>query len=283
MAEERLIFDIGMHLGEDLQFYLHNNARVVAVDADPVMIELALRKFNHAIKSGKLTLVNKAMSNEANVELKFNISSDSFWNSLDAGIADRKDKRVNEISVQSITLPDLIKQYGVPYYCKIDIEGMDNACLQTLKNIDRKPQFISAETECLTEDNSANEDDYLKTLNTLHSLGYNKFQLIDQNTLQPLDPDKKFYENHFPWLYYANKILGKAGVHAQSLTYRHHLSKKFNYEFPFGSSGVYGEMLRGKWYGFEDAKKMLLKHRRDYFNLKKHYEYGFWCDWHATV
>ena len=38
---QRLIFDIGMHHGQDTAYYLSLGNRVVAVDADPTLIDRA--------------------------------------------------------------------------------------------------------------------------------------------------------------------------------------------------------------------------------------------------
>jgi len=34
-----LIYDIGLHDGDDTAYYLHKGYRVIAVDADPTMVE----------------------------------------------------------------------------------------------------------------------------------------------------------------------------------------------------------------------------------------------------
>lgn len=294
LESENLIFDIGMHKGEDLQFYLNRNAKIIAVDADPLMIELVSRKFKSYIENNRLVLINKAISDVENSELKFNLSSNSEWsslnpeiagrsvlNSLAIGIEGKAFSEVGQIKVYSTTLPALMKQYGVPYYCKIDIEGMDNVCLQSLKNCKELPAFISVESECLGENQIVKEEYTLQTLYSLASLGYSKFALIDQKTLQPLRLNEKFYKSS-PLFYYLNRVFNRLKLKIDSFTFRDELAFEFNYTFPSGSSGPYGKYLNATWYNFEDAKQLLLQHRTDYFKTKIAEPYGFWCDWHAT-
>ena len=283
MEQPKLIFDIGMHKGEDLEFYLSEGAKIVSVDADPLLIEMAKRKFDKYIKSNQLILINKVLSDIDGQELTFNISNNSVWNSLNSGIAGRNDGSVMEIKVQSTTLTALMQVYGVPYYCKIDIEGMDDVCLKSIKTSNVKPEFISVETECLPEKKQATEEDFLSTLYSLKSLGYSRFQLIDQATLQQLVLGKKFYTDNHKLFYYTNRILSKTGIKISPYVYKDKLSHQFNFNFPEGSSGPYGHHLEGKWSNFEEAKKLLIQHRTDYFKLSNAFSFGFWCDWHATI
>ncbi len=282
MEKERLIFDIGMHKGEDLGFYLQNDAKVIAVDADPMMIELASGKYSNYISENKLVLLNRAVSDSVGQLLDFNLSTNSLWNSLNKNISSRKSEPVETIQVESITLPALMEQFGVPYYCKIDIEGMDNTCLQSMMDTNLRPEFISVETECLAKNEKVQQKDYLQTLYSLKQLGYAKFQLIDQGTLHPLRLCKKFYKQPNQFLHFMDRILKKLKIEIVPFNFRDQLSQQFHYPFPTGASGPYGDYLEGQWYNFEDAEQLIIEHRSDYFNLKKAVSYGFWCDWHAT-
>ena len=62
-----LIFDIGLYDGDDTAYYLHQGYRVVAVDANPYMIEGGKQRFAAEIKAGRLTLVNHAISTSGGV------------------------------------------------------------------------------------------------------------------------------------------------------------------------------------------------------------------------
>ena len=53
-----LVYDVGMNNGDDTAHYLHKGYRVVAIEADPTLIDAARERFADAIRSGRLQLVN---------------------------------------------------------------------------------------------------------------------------------------------------------------------------------------------------------------------------------
>src|ERR1043166_830477 len=53
-----LIYDIGVHDGDDTAYYLHRGFRVIAVDADPIMVEACRKRFAEEIRIGRLMLLN---------------------------------------------------------------------------------------------------------------------------------------------------------------------------------------------------------------------------------
>src|SRR5579871_6024138 len=57
-----LVFDVGMHRGEDTAYYLHKGYRVVAFEANPSLIEHARIRFREELESGRLTIVPGAIT-----------------------------------------------------------------------------------------------------------------------------------------------------------------------------------------------------------------------------
>jgi len=57
-----LIFDIGVGNGDDTAFYLAKGFRVVAVEANPVLVAAAKRRFDEDIQAGRLAIVEKAIA-----------------------------------------------------------------------------------------------------------------------------------------------------------------------------------------------------------------------------
>jgi len=54
---ERLIFDIGMYDGSDTRYYLNEGFRVLAIEANPVLVQRARELlFQDEIKSGRLKI-----------------------------------------------------------------------------------------------------------------------------------------------------------------------------------------------------------------------------------
>jgi 16S rRNA A1518/A1519 N6-dimethyltransferase RsmA/KsgA/DIM1 with predicted DNA glycosylase/AP lyase activity len=56
-----LIFDIGLHQGEDTEFYLEKGFEVVAFEADPVLADQCRRKFSDQIADQRLVIVEGAI------------------------------------------------------------------------------------------------------------------------------------------------------------------------------------------------------------------------------
>jgi FkbM family methyltransferase len=271
-----LIIDAGMHKCEDTSYYLKRGFKVVSIDADLNLVKLAEKTHAKYINSARLVVLHYALSDKDNEEITFNLSQETIWNSINANISDRNGKLQECVSVPTQKLSSIIKKYGVPYYCKIDLEGYDNTALKTLAELEELPRFISVETECLAEDQIITENECIQTLNSLKDLGYNKFKLVDQFTLSVLKINRRFYKDQLEGL------LGKWYKYLSTrinLIFRYDL--KSNHTFPVGSSGCFGNDIGGKWVSYDDAKKLLIKHRSDYFKTKNSLSFGFWCDWHA--
>ena len=120
---EELIYDIGFHKGEDTLFYLLKGYNVVAVDADIELIEEGKSSFKEYIDNGRLILLNYAITNESDEDINFFISQNTLWNSTNGAVASRQGNKTLKKKVRSKRLDDLFREYGMPFYCKIDIEG----------------------------------------------------------------------------------------------------------------------------------------------------------------
>jgi FkbM family methyltransferase len=282
--DNSLVFDVGMHMGEDTIYYLKKGFRVVGIDADPSLVESAKNCFSNYLKTNQLVLLNFAISDKDNEEIDFHISRVTAWSSLQKSISDRHNLYKETIKVKSKRLSSLMIEFGVPYYCKIDVEAYDRVCLETLSDLGELPKFGTVETECLGEFDTITEEQALATLDMLHRLGYRKFKLVDQKSLSVLEPDEVFYKD---WTF--DRILRKLKVIRilRKLkvirTNRDRLGDKFKFAFPPGSTGPFGEELNHRWLDYDIAKRTLLFHRKSYMKLKEATNYGFWCDWHAKL
>ena len=278
-----LIFDVGFHKGEDTAYYLYKGFNVIAIDADISLIENGKVRFYKEIENGRLRFLNRVITEDDNKPVTFNISENSQWSSIYKEISQRENMKSYEIKIESARLDTLFKKYGVPYYCKIDIEGNDIVALKTLSSLIDLPIYISVETECCYDYEIA-EIKKLDTLNYLYKLGYRKFKLVDQYTLTVLsnqdfyidtrnmssiDKYKLYFKDSHT---YAKKLLDSS--------IRKDGKQKFNDIFK-GSSGPFGKDLAGKWFDYNGAKELLLKHRKAN-SIIMDKPYGFWCDWHAT-
>ena len=193
---EKLVYDVGLHTGEDTGVYLSRGCRVVAVEANPDLVKAAKTNFADAIATGQLTLVAAAIA-EHDGSVRLGIAeSRTIWSSLDPAFIERN-KRIGEryryVDVPSMRFERLIEKYGMPYYLKIDIEGLDMLCVRALRHFDSPPPFISLESHVSI--NRANGTLVFDELAQLWSLGYRQFRYANQASGQtvPFDSDSGWH------------------------------------------------------------------------------------------
>ena len=171
--DSRLIFDLGMNDGEDTAFYLRRGFSVVALDANPALCEQARKRFSAAIGDGCVKILNAAIWDKPG-QAKFYVNLDNdHLSSLDLGWAERHASRTKEIAVRCVTLDELFGEFGVPYYLKIDVEGVDQCVLDQLRGSLVLPLYVSVE-DCRFG---------FQYLETLAACGYDGFKLLDQSTV----------------------------------------------------------------------------------------------------
>ena len=62
MPRTNLIFDMGLHKGEDTDFYLRKGFDVVAFEADPLLIKFCKLRFADYIDKGRLQIIEGAIA-----------------------------------------------------------------------------------------------------------------------------------------------------------------------------------------------------------------------------
>ncbi|RWO56067.1 hypothetical protein [Mesorhizobium sp.] len=56
-----LVYDVGMHNGNDTAFYVSQGYRVVAIEADPAQAEAGRKRFAAEIEKGQVHVVEAAI------------------------------------------------------------------------------------------------------------------------------------------------------------------------------------------------------------------------------
>jgi FkbM family methyltransferase len=125
MPDNNLIFDFGFHNGDDTDFYLAKGFRVVAVEADPNLVQKGIARFESHINNNQLAIVNKAVSDTVGVQHFYIHPVKSDWSSCFKELAESDGSKAQVVTVETTSLADLCKLYGVPRYLKVDIEGCD--------------------------------------------------------------------------------------------------------------------------------------------------------------
>lgn len=231
-----LIFDIGVCNGDDSAYYLHKGFSVVGVEASPLLVPKLERRFAAEIRDGRYRLVTVGIA-EREGEADFWICDDlPEWSSFDRSIASRNGSRHHAVKVETRRFGSLLETFGTPHYCKIDIEGNDNFCLEDMTR-EAKPRFVSVE--------AIRGDEQLRLL---HQLGYSRFKIISQRTLR--QPAKWLSRLKAPLPRPARWFLTTAEAR---------LARRRSdgaWRFPRGSSGPFGEDTAGKWLTFEQALEL---------------------------
>jgi FkbM family methyltransferase len=128
-----LCFDIGANVGQRTALFLELGAKVVAVEPQPDCAEILRRKHPRAStveaaigpNAGTATLL------VANYPTLATLSPD--WiGAVKASGRFAEFEWNRELQVPLLTLDDLIRDYGIPDFCKIDVEGYEYGVLQGL-------------------------------------------------------------------------------------------------------------------------------------------------------
>jgi len=140
--KDNLCFDVGAHEGNRTEIFLKLGAKVVAVEPQESCINQLRQKFS---KKAKFTLVNKGLSDREG-ELTLYICRDAttistFSNKWKTGRFSDYKWGENKL-VPVTTLDNLIKKFGLPVFCKIDVEGFE---LKVLKGLSQPISYISFE------------------------------------------------------------------------------------------------------------------------------------------
>lgn len=226
MIQRDIIYDVGAHKGEDTEFYLKKGFTVVAIEASPELCNDLRYKFQEYVKTEQLRIVNVAIARCSGTIDFYIDAAHSPWGTVNSNWVERNkhllnDKsldRIRKITVDSASLADIVKEYGVPYYCKIDIEGNDFLALESLRDDNIVPRFVSIESEKLSWQRLVNE------FVILRDLGYSRFKIIDQQMIQ--------------WQQCPSPA--REGVHCDHV-------------FEEGCSGLFGEELPGRWLELVEA------------------------------
>lgn len=174
-----LIIDAGLHAGNDTRFYLAKGFRVVAIEASPELVREAEATFADDIRSGRLTIINAAIWSTPGTVDFYICPGKSDWGTVDRAFAERNRELSGQeqivVPVRAITFDEVLRRSGIPYYLKIDLEGVDRLCLETLRSYEARPKHVSIEMSLTSF------EDAFEELATLFSLGYRRFKIVNQS------------------------------------------------------------------------------------------------------
>jgi len=154
-----LAFDVGAHVGDRTALLRRTGARVVAVEPHPALSEKLDRTFRD---DAQVTLVAEAVGAEpGEAELRWPeaglplASMSTEWVDRVRESGRFAAEWANRVVVPVTTLDVLIERYGTPTYCKIDVEGYEEAVLMGLTqpiatiSIEFTPEFLDSTERAL--------------------------------------------------------------------------------------------------------------------------------------
>ena len=214
----KTIIDVGAHNGDDVDYYLKKEFKVIALEANPVLCNLMGERFVDYIKRGVLSIHNVAISNYTG-QTKFYINREKTdWSSLHkASKATETEYDVHKVNV--VTLRSIMEGVDNVHYIKLDIEGGELDALKSIDSSCKLPRFISIECNY----------DRTEIIDVLIGNGYTEFMLVRQGKDYLSRPKSPALEGSF-----------------------------CDYEFTSNHSGMFGMELEGEWLSaseFLDYKK----------------------------
>lgn len=256
--DSRLVYDVGMNNGDDSAYYLHKGCRVVAIEADPTLVEGVANRFAQEIRDGRLTILNVAIAEQTGSLPFWICEGNREWNSFDRSIASRNGLPHHQIDVQCTRFADILDDFDTPFYLKIDIEGHDHMCLDALdERPDKRPKYLSFEsgTEAIAR------------LPRLKALGYDSFKLISQRYYVPIQPGPIPNRHQIEKVSRGEAFLNSGKIAARLLSKaggRHWLDgqlrqirQKGDWVFTSIASGPFGEDTPGEWQSYEQLHALL--------------------------
>ena len=133
----------------------------------------ARERLRQYLDSGQLTILNVAITDRSGPTRFFVNETKSVWGTMSERWAERSRRfgtSSTEVKVESLEFAGILKEFGIPHYLKVDIEGADLLCIDALRNFDSLPSYISLESTKTCLSDLCNEFALLK------DLGYSRFK-----------------------------------------------------------------------------------------------------------
>jgi FkbM family methyltransferase len=158
IKDKKLVFDIGSNVGAKAEIYLSYGVKVICVEPQKECLSCLYTKF----KDKNVEIVPYALSSDGSVK-KFRISNASTLSTFSDTFIERTSKErfknytwEDPINVETRTLDYLIDKYGIPDFCKIDVEGCEKEVLSGLSypipylSFEYTPELHDVAQECLS-------------------------------------------------------------------------------------------------------------------------------------
>jgi FkbM family methyltransferase len=192
-----LIYDVGLHRGEDSAYYLALGYRVVGFEANPELVSHCRQRFAREIADGSFILVDGAVTAGSAGRVTFFQHPDSVLGTTSTTWA-RRNERLGDtqaIEVPAIDFATCLREFGVPHFLKVDIEGADRLCLDAFRTVSERPAYLSLESEKVDFDALVEEFDMLT------NLGYDRFAVVQQAGISRIENATRIDGSHMSYTF----------------------------------------------------------------------------------
>ncbi|MBA7584533.1 hypothetical protein ES708_26488 [subsurface metagenome] len=155
--EGDICFDIGANYGNRTEVLLTLGAKVIAIEPQPDVARFLKRKFGKRIIIEQIAIGRDCETKDMYISNAATISSlSSEWIEKIKQTRFQNHNWNKKIKVELKTLDYLIDKYGIPIFCKIDVEGFElevfKGLSQPIKNLSYEfafPEFTDKALECI--------------------------------------------------------------------------------------------------------------------------------------
>jgi len=165
-----LCFDIGANVGLRTEIFLDLKAKVISVEPVEESYSKLKEKFNSNKNSTILTVAIGSKSETKDIFISNHLEVCTLSEQFIEKYKNQKEHNIKWEEVRTteiITLDHLIKEYGIPSFCKIDVEGYET---EVLKGLSQPLPIISFEYNARLKNLAL---DCINILSKFDSVSYN--------------------------------------------------------------------------------------------------------------
>ncbi|MEG4282323.1 FkbM family methyltransferase [Microcoleus sp. A006_D1] len=209
-----LVFDVGANIGQKADVYAAAGAKVICFEPQPNCVNILTDKYQH---NQNIAIVNKGLAEQAGT-MQLSVCTDANYISTFSKkwqTGRFSNYQWNEtVTVEVTTLDEMIKVWGRPHFCKIDVEGFE---YQVLQGLSTPIPYISFEfaIEFLYDTKNC--------INQLKSLGYKLFNFANGEQTNLVFPEWVSDELLVNYLESSNDRLLWGDIYAKFEANQHHI------------------------------------------------------------